>query len=86
MVVDPRNMAMTITVNVGDADLSELLAKVEAGEEIILVRDGVSVARLAAVTKPVNQRDVIDAILRERSGRKPVTQAEIAEWKQIGRR
>jgi antitoxin (DNA-binding transcriptional repressor) of toxin-antitoxin stability system len=29
---------MTITVNIGDADLNELLSKVEAGEEVILVR------------------------------------------------
>ncbi|RWX75840.1 type II toxin-antitoxin system prevent-host-death family antitoxin [Neorhizobium lilium] len=77
---------MTITVNIGDADLSELLAKVEAGEEIILVRDGVSVARIAAVTKPASSKELIETIFRERSGRQPVTQAEIAEWKQIGRR
>ncbi len=77
---------MTITVDIGDADLSELLAQVEAGEEIILMRNGVSVAKLAAVPSSESKKELIDTILRERSGRKPVSQAEIAEWKQIGRR
>ncbi len=38
-------------VNVGDAktNLSKLLARVEAGEEIQIARDGVPVARLVAI-------------------------------------
>jgi hypothetical protein len=31
---------MTVTVNIDDASLHELLAKVEAGEEVIIMRDG----------------------------------------------
>jgi antitoxin (DNA-binding transcriptional repressor) of toxin-antitoxin stability system len=77
---------MTITVNIGDADLNELLAKVEAGEEIILARDGMPVARLMGLPEPSSKAELIETILRERAGRKPVTQDEIAEWKQIGRR
>jgi len=78
---------MTITVSIDDTTLAELLAKVEAGEEIILTRDDVPIARMAGLG--VGKRDVkglIETIIRERSTRKPVTQAEIAEWKQIGRR
>jgi antitoxin (DNA-binding transcriptional repressor) of toxin-antitoxin stability system len=66
-----------------------LLTQVEAGEEIILMRNGVSVAKLAAVPQPDKERlQVMEEILRERNreGRKPVTQAEIAEWKAFGRR
>ncbi|TNM65468.1 type II toxin-antitoxin system Phd/YefM family antitoxin [Aliirhizobium smilacinae] len=77
---------MTITVNIGDADLSELLAKVEAGEDVVLARDGVPVAQLTSVTQPISKAELIETILRERAGRKTVTQEEIAEWKQIGRR
>lgn len=77
---------MTITVNISDADLSELLAKVEAGEEIILARGNEPVARLVAFKEPIDKRELIETMLKERSHRKPVTQAEIAEWKQIGRR
>ncbi|MGV2098599.1 type II toxin-antitoxin system Phd/YefM family antitoxin [Rhizobium sp. 21-4511-3d] len=78
---------MTITVSIEDTTLAELLAKIEAGEEIILVRGDVPVARMAGVaTQKRDTQDIIDTIIRERSTRKPVTQAEIAEWKQIGRR
>ncbi|WP_112941293.1 type II toxin-antitoxin system Phd/YefM family antitoxin [Rhizobium sp.] len=77
---------MTITVNIDEASLPELLAKVEAGEEVVILRHGVPVARMAAVNAPHQNQELVDAIIRERAGRKPVTQAEIAEWKQIGRR
>ena len=77
---------MTITVNIGDADLSDLLAKVEAGEDIILARNGMPIAQMTAVAQPRTKAELIETILRERAGRKPVTQEEIAEWKQIGRR
>ena len=42
-------------VNIGQAktELSRLLARVEAGEEIEIARDGVPVARLVRVEKPV---------------------------------
>jgi len=77
---------MTITVNIGDTDLNELLAKVEAGEDVILARNGKPVAQMTGVSQPSSRTELIDTILREREGRKPVTQEEIAEWKQIGRR
>ena len=76
---------MTITVKIEDANLRELLAKVEAGEEVLLVRGDAPVARLSGVGEPLSKAELIETILRERAGRKPVTQEEIAEWKQIGR-
>jgi prevent-host-death family protein len=41
-------------VNVGDAktNLSKLLARVEAGEEIEIARNGVPVARLSRIERP----------------------------------
>jgi antitoxin (DNA-binding transcriptional repressor) of toxin-antitoxin stability system len=77
---------MTITVNINEASLPELIAKVEAGEEVILVRDNVPVAKMAAVKGQQGAQDLVETIIRERADRKPVTQAEIAEWKQAGRR
>ncbi len=43
---------MTITVNVYDAktQLSSLLARVEAGEEVVIARNGRPIARLTAVS------------------------------------
>ncbi|WP_226921439.1 type II toxin-antitoxin system Phd/YefM family antitoxin [Georgenia subflava] len=48
---------MAVTVNVQEAKtrLSELLGRVERGEEIVIARAGVPVARLAAVA-PVPAR------------------------------
>lgn len=45
----------TMRVNVGQAktDLSKLLARVEAGEDVQIARDGVPVARLVPVDPPV---------------------------------
>jgi prevent-host-death family protein len=43
-----------VRVNVGQAktDLSKLLARVEAGEEVEIARDGIPVARLVRVEPP----------------------------------
>jgi prevent-host-death family protein len=43
-------------VNVGKAktDLSKLLAKVEAGETVEIARDGVPVARLVLIERPIS--------------------------------
>lgn len=88
---------MTITVNIADADLSELLAKVEASEEVILVRGNVPVARVSAMARAgrlptltnedrATRRALIDTMLAERSARASTTAAEIDEWKKEGRR
>jgi len=79
---------MTITVKVGEAKthLSQLIAKVERGEEFIIARGNQPVARLVPLDSAVRGRMAIQAILALRdSGRiKPVTQAEIAAWKHEG--
>ena len=41
----------TVTVAEAKAQLSDILYRVEAGEEVIITRRGKPVARLAAVTK-----------------------------------
>lgn len=78
---------MTITVNINEASLHELLAKVEAGEEIVIVRDGVPVARMApVVADDEKRRQAMEAILSFRKTMPDITQEEIAEWKAMGRR
>lgn len=84
---------MTITVNIDEASLPELLAKVEAGEEVVILRDGLPVARMAAVLAdmaPVvadheKRMQVVEAILAFRKTVPSITQQEIAEWKATGR-
>lgn len=45
-------------MNIHDAktQFSKLIARVEAGEEIVIARDGTPVARLVAVRQPVSKR------------------------------
>lgn len=81
---------MMVTVNIGDADLNELLAKVEAGEDVVLTRDGVPVAQLTPLTAESFDRKarmkVLEDVKAFRDTMPRVTQEEIAEWKTIGRR
>lgn len=79
---------MTINVKVGEAKthLSELLAKVEAGEEVVISRGKESVARLVKIEKHDDVRQAVQEILaaRRRNGR--VTVEEILAWRDEGRR
>lgn len=77
---------MTITVKIENANLADLLAKVEAGEDVLLVRDDTAVARLQSIPRQEARQRVIEEILEFRKKMPRVTQEEIAEWKALGRR
>jgi prevent-host-death family protein len=70
------------------AHLSELLARVERGEEFIIARGDTPVARLMPLEEKARGRAAIEAMLALRdSGRiKTVTQDEIRTWIGEGRR
>jgi prevent-host-death family protein len=79
---------MSITVNIGEAKtrLSELVAKVEAGEEVVIARGNEPVARLAPLDEQARRRAVMEEILAMRdSGEiKPVSREEILAWRHEG--
>jgi prevent-host-death family protein len=79
---------MTLTVNIGEAKtrLSELIVKVEAGEEVIIARGNEPVARLAPLDDLAARRAVIEAALALRdSGRiHRVSAQELVDWKHEG--
>jgi prevent-host-death family protein len=80
---------MTITVKISEAKirLSELLEKVEAGEEVIIARGKEPIARLVAVNDRRTQiEEAIEAIKAVRSSSKPTTTEEILAWKHEGHR
>ena len=56
---------MTITVDMGDAKarLSELVSRAEAGEEIVITRDGCPVALLSRLPRADEIRAAIEEIL-----------------------
>ncbi|WP_262514462.1 type II toxin-antitoxin system Phd/YefM family antitoxin [Agrobacterium tumefaciens] len=78
---------MTITIKVGEAKthLSELLAKVEAGEEVVIARGNEPVARLVKAIDNQSRQRLIAAIRAERLQRTKTTADEIRTWKEEGR-
>ncbi len=69
--------------------LSELVAKAEAGEEVVITRRGQAVAKLVAAAPAYDRAAAEAAMHRMAAIRKtinpPVTLAEIKEWINEGR-
>jgi prevent-host-death family protein len=81
-------MGAVVKVAEAKAHLSELLARVERGEEFVIARGDTPVARLMPLEEKARGRATIEAMLALRdSGRiKAVTQHEIRSWIGEGRR
>jgi len=47
----------TVTVHVAKTNLSKLLAQVEAGEEVVIMRGSTPVAKLVPIEKPRPKRE-----------------------------
>ena len=79
---------MSVTVKVGEAKthLSALLARVEAGEEIIITRGNEPVAKLSRIRRDGDIATVIQEIKAARADRAKTTPDEIAAWRDEGRR
>ena len=74
---------MSITVEIGDAAglLPDLLAKVEAGEEVILARGENPVIRMSKVDPKTQVRAAIEAMREIRRKLPKTTIEEIVAWK-----
>ncbi|MBV8961896.1 MAG: type II toxin-antitoxin system Phd/YefM family antitoxin [Hyphomicrobiales bacterium] len=79
---------MTITVKVGEAKthLSKLLARVEAGEEVIIARGKEPIAKLSRIRHEKDLQSVIAEIKAARASRRKTTIDEILAWRDEGRR
>jgi len=82
---------MTIIADLTDAAarLEELIAQVEAGEEIIVCRDGAPVGKLVAFDAERRRATIeqtIEDVRAFRARAKPVTAEELIAWKNEGRR
>jgi prevent-host-death family protein len=77
-------MAATIGTSEAKAHLSELLERVQKGEDITITRHGVAVARLVAVANKLSPEEILTAFRRIRGMSavpdRPITAAEIREW------
>ena len=76
---------MPRTVNVGEAKahLSHLIARAEAGEDVIIARDGVPAARIVPLERPIGE--TIAFMRQERAQRPHVSAADIRTAKEQGR-
>jgi prevent-host-death family protein len=79
---------MSITVKIGEAKthLSDLLAKVEAGEEVIIARGNDPIAKLTRIRREGDVRAVIDEIRAARAGLAKTTAEELLAWGDEGHR
>ncbi len=79
---------MTITVKIAEAKthLSKLLAKVEAGEEVVIARGNAPIAKLSRIRSERDVEAVIQEIIAARVNRAKTTPEEIIAWRDEGRR
>lgn len=73
---------MTLVLNVQEAKtrLSELLARVERGEDILIARAGRPVAHLTAVTAPPARAfGILDLVVPD-SFFEPLAEIEVSAW------
>jgi prevent-host-death family protein len=76
-------MMSTVTVNAAKTNLSKLLARVEAGEEIVIARGRTPIARLSPINaSPAKRRfGAFKGVLTVGPEFfEPTTDAELAEW------
>ncbi|MCY4137832.1 MAG: type II toxin-antitoxin system prevent-host-death family antitoxin [Rhodobacteraceae bacterium] len=71
-----------VNVHQAKTELSRLLARVEAGEDIVIARRGVAVARLIAYRTPIKRRpDVLKGkIVIPDTFFDPLPEEELAAW------
>lgn len=79
---------MTITVKIGEAKtrLSELLARVEAGEEVVIQRGNDPIARITTLAPKPDVATAIAELRALRAKARPVTTEEILAWRDESRR
>jgi prevent-host-death family protein len=76
-------MMSTFTIHAAKTNLSKLLARVEAGEEIVIARGKTPIARLTPIHAPPTKRQFgafKDVVTVGPEFFEPMTDAELAEW------
>ncbi len=74
---------MQVNVTEAKAKLSQLLAAVDAGQEVIIARNGVPAARLMPLTAKGLRLGILQGVVNPGSVPdifEPMTEDEIAEW------
>ncbi|MGC4411115.1 type II toxin-antitoxin system prevent-host-death family antitoxin (plasmid) [Rhizobium rosettiformans] len=79
-------MSTTVKISEAKAHLSELLARVEAGEDVIIARGNDPIVRLSRIRKETDRQILLEEVRAARSKMHPVTHEEIMTWRDEGRR
>ncbi len=79
---------MSLNIKVGEpkSRLSELLDKVEAGEDVFIARDDEPIARLTRVPRTMEFAALVAEVKAARAGRAKTTPEELIAWRDEGRR
>ncbi|MDE0703569.1 MAG: type II toxin-antitoxin system prevent-host-death family antitoxin [Rhodospirillaceae bacterium] len=76
-------MSRTIDIADAKAQFSDLVAQAEIGADIVIVRNGVPIARIAPLNRPV--AETIALLRKERTRRPRVSAVEIRAARDRGR-
>jgi prevent-host-death family protein len=79
-------MAITVKIHEAKTHLSELLTRVEAGEEVVIARGNDPIAKLSQIRKEQDLGKAIADIKAARQRAKPVSREEVRAWIEEGRR
>lgn len=79
-------MTTTVKISEAKAHLSELLARVEAGEEVVISRGNDPIARLSRIRKETDLQLLVTEVRAARARAQPVTHDEVLSWRDEGRR
>ncbi|MFO1134324.1 MAG: type II toxin-antitoxin system prevent-host-death family antitoxin [Rhodoblastus sp.] len=77
-------MPVTFKIAEAKAHFSELVARAEAGEEVIIARGDRAVARLAPLDEQTARNALVETIRAERKRYGRISQDELREWKHEG--
>jgi len=79
-------MSTTVKVSEAKAHLSELLVRVEAGEDVIIARGNDPIVRMSRIRKESDLQLLMNEVRAARSRAMPSTHDEILSWRDEGRR
>ena len=74
-------MSTTVKISEAKAHLSELLARVEAGEDVIIARGNDPIVRLSRIRKETDRQILLEEVRAARTKMQPVTHEEIMTWR-----
>ncbi|MBY5572177.1 type II toxin-antitoxin system prevent-host-death family antitoxin [Rhizobium leguminosarum] len=79
-------MSTTVKVSEAKAHLSELLVRVEAGEDVIISRGNDPIAKLSRIRKETDHQLLVNEVRAARGRAMPLSHDEILSWRDEGRR